>query len=178
MVSATIQPARAILLGAYRLIDSPCGPFALLRGEDGSLSTRWIWDREEASLKGWKRDDRMMSDLARRIAAYFKGRVVDFSDVETPTGSEFFVRCWNACRSIPRGQVRSYGELAKLARGGAGAARAAGQSMRRNPLPVIVPCHRVIGSSGRLHGFGGCVDPRGQELSTKRTLLALEGAIE
>ena len=67
---------------------------------------------------------------------------------------EFFRRAWQACRSIPAGETRSYGWLAAQA-GRPRAARAAGQAMARNPVPLVVPCHRVVGSDGHLRGFGG-----------------------
>ena len=87
-------------------------------------------------------------------------------------------RCWEACRSIPRGETRSYGELATMAGGRANAARAAGQAMRRNRLPIIIPCHRVISASGGLHGFSGSCDQGGPALAVKRALLQMEGALE
>ena len=76
---------------------------------------------------------------------------------------------WNLTRGIPRGQTRTYGELARMA-GSPGAARAVGQAMARNPWPIIVPCHRVLGSDGALTGFGGGVD-------MKRRMLQMEGAL-
>jgi O-6-methylguanine DNA methyltransferase len=93
--------------------------------------------------------------------------------VPTPKASPFFERCWKACRSIPAGETRTYGWLAKAA-GNAQAVRAAGQAMRRNPLPVIVPCHRVVGANG-LGGFAGSDDPRGASCRLKAWLLRREG---
>ena len=87
-------------------------------------------------------------------------------------------RCWEACRSIPRGETRSYGELATMAGERGNAARAAGQAMRRNRLPIIIPCHRVISAAGGLHGFSGSSDQAGPALAVKRALLQIEGALK
>lgn len=156
----------------YRIIKSFTGPFALVAHPDGTLATMWASD---GSLHtDWKEDARLMPDLARRLTDYFRGAVVDFSDVPVPSGSDFFRKCWAACRAIPRGETISYAQLAAVAGASAGAARAAGQAMRTNPMPIITPCHRVIGSSGRLHGFSGSVDVAGGPLAIKQALLDME----
>ncbi|MBI4305777.1 MAG: methylated-DNA--[protein]-cysteine S-methyltransferase [Chloroflexi bacterium] len=80
----------------------------------------------------------------------------------------FFLKAWDACRSIPPGETRTYGWLAGAA-GNPRAVRAAGQAMARNPLPLVIPCHRVVGSDGGLHGFGGSIG-----LTMKQKLLELE----
>lgn len=121
--------------------------------------------------------DAFCDDVAGRLDRYFRGDDVDFSDVPTPLGPDFTARCWEACRRIPRGSTISYGDLVRWAGGRAGAARAAGQAMRRNPLPIIVPCHRVISSDGGLYGYAGTTDPGSLELDRKRLLLRLEGAL-
>lgn len=156
----------------YRIIKSFTGPFALVAHPDGTLATTWISDR---SLHAdWKEDARLMPALARRLTDYFRGENVDFSDVAVPSGSDFFRKCWTACRAIPRGETISYAQLAAAAGASVGAARAAGQAMRTNPMPIITPCHRVIGSSGRLHGFSGSVDAAGGPLAIKQALLDME----
>jgi methylated-DNA-[protein]-cysteine S-methyltransferase len=127
-------------------------------------------------LRDGEASDRMEGQLVRQLLAYFNGDAASFDDVPTPDGPAFFRRCWDACRTIPSGETRSYAELARLAGGSSGAARAAGQAMRRNPLPIVVPCHRVIGSSGHLVGFAGSRDPSGRAIDRKRWLLAHERA--
>lgn len=107
------------------------------------------------------------------IARHLKGKRVSFASIPTPRASPFFEKCWRACRSIPAGQTRTYGWLAAAA-GSPSAVRAAGQAMRRNPLPVIVPCHRVVASTG-LGGFAGSDNPRGGTLKLKVWLLKREG---
>jgi methylated-DNA-[protein]-cysteine S-methyltransferase len=106
--------------------------------------------------------------LANKICRYFEGKEVCFDEPLDPRiGTDFQRRVWTITGNIPRGQTRTYGEVARQA--GSCAARAVGQAMARNPWPVIVPCHRVVGSDGNLTGFGGGLD-------MKRRLLAMEGA--
>ena len=107
--------------------------------------------------------------LLVKLRRYFEGQPVTFDEPLDPTiGTEFQRRVWVLTREIPRGQTRTYGELARMA-GSPGAARAVGQAMARNPWPIIVPCHRVLGSDGSLTGFGGGVE-------MKRRMLGMEGA--
>ena len=103
------------------------------------------------------------------ITAFCAGEPVDLTDIpiDTRDVSPFFKKAWEACRSIPSGQTRSYRWLAEQA-GNARAARGAGQAMARNKLALLVPCHRVVSSSGELHGFGGA------GLPLKSRLLAME----
>jgi|SoiMethySBSTD1v2_1073268.scaffolds.fasta_scaffold01182_20 methylated-DNA-[protein]-cysteine S-methyltransferase len=152
------------------------GPFALMQLDDGSLRTGWVDEQLEEALAKSKANRRLLPELGDRLTAYFAGEEVDFSEVPLPGGAAFQRRCWQACRRIPRGVTITYAQLAQRA-GSANAFRAAGQSMRHNPLPVIVPCHRVVGSSGTLHGFGGTVDADSRPLAIKRSLLEMEGAL-
>ena len=103
------------------------------------------------------------------IKAFCAGEAVDLADIQIDTRkvSPFFKKAWEACRSIPAGETRSYRWLAEQA-GNVRAARGAGQAMARNKLALLVPCHRVVGSSGALHGFGGA------GLPLKSRLLAME----
>lgn len=106
--------------------------------------------------------------LAGKLQRYFRGEEIAFEEPLDPTvGTEFQRRVWAITRAIPRGQTRTYGQLARRA-GSPGAARAVGQAMARNPCPIVVPCHRVVGYDGRLTGFGGGVE-------MKRKMLQLEG---
>lgn len=111
-----------------------------------------------------------VSALLVKLRRYFEGEPVTFDEPLDPTiGTEFQRRVWVLTQDIPRGQTRTYGQLARMA-GSPGAARAVGQAMARNPWPIIVPCHRVLGSDGSLTGFGGGVD-------MKRRMLQMEGAL-
>jgi methylated-DNA-[protein]-cysteine S-methyltransferase len=111
-----------------------------------------------------------VATLADRLRRYFDGDAVTFDEPLDPAiGTPFQRRVWAICRAIPRGETRTYGQLAHEA-GSPRAARAVGQAMARNPWPVIVPCHRVLGSDQRLTGYGG-------GLEMKRQLLVMEGAM-
>ena len=122
--------------------------------------------RSPASTKEGKHLRRVRDQLAR----YFAGEAVRFDvPLDLSAGTAFQRAVWRACARIPYGDTRSYGELARLA-GRPGAARAAGGAMHANPLPIIVPCHRVIRSDGSLGGFG-------LGISLKKKLLRLEGAL-
>lgn len=109
------------------------------------------------------------SDSRALIRAFCAGEPVDLADIPIDTRgvSPFFKRAWEACRSIPAGETRSYRWLAEQA-GNMRAARVAGQAMARNKLALLVPCHRVVASSGELHGFGGA------GLPLKARLLSME----
>lgn len=109
----------------------------------------------------------LFEDLVGRFKAYFSGQKVDFPDeLDLSRGTVFQRKVWETARLIPYGETRSYGWVAERA-GRPRAARAVGQAMGRNPLAIIVPCHRVVASGGKLGGFGG-------GLEMKRRLLCLE----
>jgi methylated-DNA-[protein]-cysteine S-methyltransferase len=183
MVSATRQltarqgsAQRHIPSAAHRFIETPCGPFVIVQLDSGDLTAGWA-DAMRDAMSTSVENRRLQPELAAGLQRYFEGDPVDFSDVETPPGPPFYRACWNAARQVPRGCTISYAELAARA-GSPAAIRAAGQAMRHNRLPIIVPCHRVIGAGGRLHGFGGSCDPQGRELGLKQWLINLERAAE
>lgn len=159
----------------YRVIANPLRRFVLIEEADNVLRTTWPDEATWRHLQSVEEDRSLRPDLTRRLKAYFQGEPVEFSDLPTPSGPDFHQRCWEACRSIPRGEVRSYRQLTEMAGGEPGASRAAGQAMRRNRLPVIIPCHRVISSSGQLQGFAGSSDPASEMIRLKQRLLELEG---
>ena len=164
----------------HRILDSEHGRFALFQSADGRLATGWIeLLKPKAALRQGidldsVHDDQLLPELAERLRRGLKGEPVDFDDVPTPRGSVFQEACWNAARSIPRGEIRTYSELAAES-GSPKAARAVGQAMRHNPLPVIVPCHRVVSAAG-MGGFAGEVGV-GFGLRIKSRLLMAEGVI-
>lgn len=112
----------------------------------------------------------VLAETVRQLEAYFNGGLVSFDLPLELHGTEFQRRCWLALASIPYGQTVSYGEQARRLGLGSDAARAVGAANGRNPLPIVLPCHRVIGANGSLTGFGG-------GLHTKRFLLEHEGAL-
>jgi methylated-DNA-[protein]-cysteine S-methyltransferase len=160
----------------HRILDTYTGPFALMMCDDGEVRTGWASHAEiRRQLKSSRLDPLILKNLAARLERYFEGESVDFADVPLPAGPAFYRRCWKACRKIDAGQTISYAELARLA-GSPHAARAAGQAMRNNPQPIVTPCHRVIGSAGDLHGFGGSCNPSSDSIDIKRALLEMEQA--
>lgn len=161
----------------YRLLDTSIQPFVIIEEADGRLGTTFVSGPDDRLLRAGRRDDSLRPKLAKLFERYFSGEAVEFTGVPTPEGPRFFRACWEAARRIEHGQVRTYGQLAKMAGSGIGASRAAGQAMRRNPLGIIIPCHRVVGAGGALGGFGGSTDPAGAALTLKRRLLDLEGAL-
>ena len=115
----------------------------------------------------WRRDARPFAAAAAQLEQYFAGTRREFDLPLAPAGTPFQLAVWRALRAIPYGETRSYAQLAQAV--GAGGPRAVGLANGSNPLPIIVPCHRVIGSDGSLTGFGG-------GLPIKHALLTLEGA--
>jgi methylated-DNA-[protein]-cysteine S-methyltransferase len=111
-------------------------------------------------------DDPILTRARAQLTAYFAGELTEFELPLHPAGTEFQRRVWDALTTIPYGRTASYGEIA-AAIGAPGAARAVGLANGRNPISIIVPCHRVIGSGGALTGYGGGLD-------RKRYLLGLE----
>lgn len=149
-----------------RTIDSPIGPLTLA-GEDGKLSHLLMLDHSHAPNRtGWRRDDAAFPEVVEQLAAYFAGDLTEFDLSYQMVGTEFQRRVWTALLTIPYGQTRSYGQLA-MQIGAPTASRAVGLANGRNPISIIVPCHRVIGSNGSLTGYGGGVE-------RKRALLDLE----
>ncbi len=161
---------------ATRVIAAPMGQLIIHLSADGSLHSQWRQLAHDDGRVRPKGNSPWLDHVADRLRQYFAGGgIPDWSDVPTPAGPDFQRRCWDACRSIPHGQVRSYAELAEMA-GSRMASRAAGQAMRCNPLSVIVPCHRVVASDGRLHGYAGTTNSASDALGIKRGLLSLERA--
>jgi methylated-DNA-[protein]-cysteine S-methyltransferase len=115
----------------------------------------------------WKRDSAALEEAERQLRAYFAGELREFSLDLAPEGTQFQRQVWNALLTIPYGETTSYGEIAR-AIGRPDACRAVGAANGSNPLPIVIPCHRVIGSTGKLTGYGG-------GLWIKEALLDLEG---
>ncbi len=136
-------------------VDSPVGPLTLT-ARDGSLSSLHMQDQRHAPARSpeSQRDDRAFEEVVAQLQAYFAGELTHFDLPLTMDGTAFQRRVWAALRQIPYGQTISYGELAQWV-GSPGAARAVGLANGRNPIGIIVPCHRVIGADGSMTGYGG-----------------------
>ena len=119
-------------------------------------------------------NDPKLDGLKRKLQHYFDGQRVLFDEPLDQSGATAFQRrIWLAARDIPYGETRSYGQIAHQA-GSPGAARAIGRAMAANPVPIVVPCHRVIGSDGNLRGFGGGLDLKRHLLEMERVLIGRE----
>jgi len=151
----------------YCYLDTPIGEL-LLAGEEGALSMigfpKGSMRREPEA--NWIFNETQMSDASQQLREYFSGERRDFDLPLILSGTEFQVSVLEALQDIPYGETTSYGEIAKRI-GRPKAVRAVGAANGRNPIPIVVPCHRVIGSTGDLTGFGGGLD-------TKEALLRLE----
>ena len=149
--------------------DSPVGRL-LLAGQRDTLTGVYFQagPRPFSPPAAWRRDAAPFERAVGQLAEYFAGTRRSFQLALAPAGTPFQLGVWRALRAIAYGQTLSYGELARRL-GHAHGARAVGLANGANPLPIIVPCHRVIGADGSLTGFGG-------GLHVKRALLALEGA--
>lgn len=146
---------------------SPIGPL-LLAGDGGALSMIHFSSANGArgADPSWTRDDAAFPEAVRELREYFDGTRRTFDLDLAPSGTAFQRAVLDALLTIPYGETRSYADIARQV-GRPRAVRAVGAANGRNPLPIVIPCHRVIGSNGSLTGFGGGLD-------TKRFLLDLE----
>jgi methylated-DNA-[protein]-cysteine S-methyltransferase len=142
-------------------ISSPVGALVLEEDRGALIAIRWS---DEKAGNG----SPFLIEAARQLEAYFAGKLREFDLPLRPAGSEFELRVWAAMQDIAYGETRCYGDLA-IATGSA--PRAVGQACGRNPIPIVIPCHRVLGK-GWMGGYSGAGG-----IGTKRTLLSLEGAL-
>jgi methylated-DNA-[protein]-cysteine S-methyltransferase len=150
------EPARQLTL------HTPLGEVTVSEASGGIVALDWgRGARQESSP--------LLREAARQLNAYFDDRLERFDLPLKPHGTPFQFAVWKALRRIPKGETRTYGELAQLL---GSSARAIGSACARNPIPIIVPCHRVTAATGKLGGFSG-----GDGLATKLALLRLERAI-
>ena len=159
----------------YSIIPGPHGWIGLAGTEDGLSRLSMKPTPEEVledlddDIRGCQQDDTAFTQAQGCLERYFHGDTGALGEIVLDLGGAppFFAAAWEACRSIPAGETRSYAWLAAEA-GRPNAARAAGQAMAKNPLALVIPCHRVIGSSGDLHGYGA------GGLTVKARLLQME----
>lgn len=151
-------------------IKTPIGTLQVAASDEGLVAVVFANEikRRYAQAKGSGAAQKHLVQAIAALEDYFAGKRRDFSDLTlAPSGTEFQKRVWQALSKIPFGQTRSYGEIARIIDNPKGM-RAVGLANGKNPIPVIVPCHRVIGANGTLTGFGG-------GLPTKKWLLEHEG---
>ena len=153
------------------MVDSPVGRLTLVATDQGLAGVLWDKDRPRRVRLNIEAEDNrhpVLVETERQLEEYFAGRRREFAVKLDLDGTVFQRKVWNALLTIPFGETRSYGQIARQI-GNPDAVRAVGAANGRNPVSIVVPCHRVIGSTGKLTGFGGGLD-------AKSHLLALEGA--
>ena len=153
---------------AYDQFDTPHGTMLVAATPKGLAGVYFKGQKHFPKKREWQRDARhpVLRQARRELAEYFAGKRTRFDVPLDPQGTVFQRKIWKAISSVSFGRTLTYSEIAKRA-GHAGSARAAGAATGRNPISVIVPCHRIMGSDGSLTGYAG-------GLSRKRALLALE----
>lgn len=159
----------------FTIIASPLGDILLARNENGlshisfQEGTSAIEPTAVSTTAVWQQDDTAFADATAQLNGYFAGELREFDLPLAPEGTPFQQQVWQALQTIPYGTTSTYGKLAAQL-GKPMASRAVGAANGRNPLPIIIPCHRIIGANGKLTGFRG-------GLRFKEALLALEGTI-
>ena len=151
----------------HTVIDSPYGPLTLVASDDVLCGLYMTEQRHRPPEESFgDRDETPFAEATDQLRAYFAGELKEFTLPLSMAGTPFQQRVWEQLRNIPYGETRSYGELAQ-ALGNPGASRAVGLANGKNPIGIIVPCHRVVGAGGSLTGYGGGLD-------RKRRLLDFE----
>jgi methylated-DNA-[protein]-cysteine S-methyltransferase len=162
-ISPQSTPRRSATAYCYwDLVPSPFRSLCVAVDGDGRL----VAIRFDSRRPAGRRDAKRCKDAAEQLGEYFAGRRRAFDLELAPFGTDFQLRVWGELRKIPFGAVRNYGDIAR-AIGQPGAARAVGQANGCNPLPIVIPCHRVIASDGTIGGYSG-------GLAIKHRLLAIE----
>lgn len=152
----------------YSVMDSPLGPVLVAGDENGLRRIVFLDSEETVRLEPeWIADDGPLRPALDQLTRYFDGGLKTFDLPLSPIGTAFQRRVWELLRDIPYGATESYGQLARRL-GRPTAARAVGAANASNPLPIVIPCHRVVGGDGALTGYRG-------GLRFKKALLELEG---
>jgi methylated-DNA-[protein]-cysteine S-methyltransferase len=158
----------------YDVLSTPIGD--LLLTSDGTALTG-VHMEPHTIGPGWQRDDRLLRPAAEQLRAYFASELREFDLPVTLRGTDFQRRVWTELRAIPFGTAISYGELARRI-GQPTASRAVGAANGRNPVAIIVPCHRVIGANGTLTGYGGGLDRKRWLLRHEAEVLGVSRNVE
>ncbi|MEU3244086.1 MULTISPECIES: methylated-DNA--[protein]-cysteine S-methyltransferase [unclassified Streptomyces] len=152
----------------HTVTDSPYGPLTLVADDDLLCGLYMVGQRHRPPQEDFgARDDTLLPEVKRQLTAYFAGDLKEFDLPMRLAGTPFQRSVWEQLVRIPYGEIRSYGELAD-ALGNPKASRAVGLANGRNPVGVIVPCHRVVGADGSLTGYGGGLDRKRRLLDFER----------
>lgn len=153
----------------YTTFDTPQWAIILVGDDTGLTNLHMVTgegSREFEIDKAWTRDDARFAEARLQVEEYLNGKRTDFTIPLNPQGTDFQKKAWKALCEIPYGEVRTYGEQAALL-GNPKASRAVGAANGRNPIPLIIPCHRVVGANGKLTGFA-------HGLAAKEMLITME----
>jgi methylated-DNA-[protein]-cysteine S-methyltransferase len=162
---------------AYKMMHSPVGKLKLVASDKGLVAVLWQNDKPTRVRLNEVVEDAthpILLDTERELGEYFAGKRTTFSVPLDMRGTSFQKNVWHALLAIPFGETRSYGQLAKQL-GNPQAMRAVGAANGRNPISIIVPCHRVIGASGKLTGFAGGLETKAQLLDLEESGARLFG---
>ncbi len=161
------------MVTCYQWIESPTGRLLLVADECGLRAVSFAEGRTPPQVSpDWKKDPALLREPVRQLRAFFAGELQRFDLPLKPEGTEFQLRVWNALLEIPYGETTSYGELARRL-GNPAASRAVGLANGSNPIAIVIPCHRVIGSTGKLTGYGGGLENKRWLLDFERSQLRL-----
>jgi methylated-DNA-[protein]-cysteine S-methyltransferase len=151
----------------FTICETPVGSIHLAVEGSGLVQVDVQSERQAAPAPAeWVRNDLKLAPVAEELTAYFRGELTQFTIELAPGGTKFQRKTWEALSRVPYGETATYADLAREV-GSPGASRAVGLAMRNNPLGIILPCHRVVGSNGKLTGFAHGID-------MKRSLLEFE----
>jgi methylated-DNA-[protein]-cysteine S-methyltransferase len=159
----------------YMWMESPVGRLLLAADEVGLRYLMFADGRDRAEPRlEWREDSAALHEVMEQLRAWFAGELRDFDLKLAPEGPEFHKRVWRELCNIPYGETISYGELARRV-GSPNASRAVGRANGANPIAIIIPCHRVIGSNGKLTGYGGGLPRKEFLLGLERSQMSLFG---
>ena len=154
----------------YTLLDTPCGALCIAGTTQGLTRVEFQdGERPVRPQPDWREDQGVLDEAREQLQAYFEGRRQRFTLPVAPEGTPFQQRVWQELQEIPWGTTTTYREIAEHL-GQPAAVRAVGHANGRNPIAIVIPCHRVVGADGRLTGYAGGI-------ATKRRLLQHEGAL-
>lgn len=169
MAATIVTDERLRAATAFTVVDSPVGPLTLTGNAEALTAVRFDGGPVATAAGAVRPDPGPFRAAIEQLEGYFAGERHEFELTLAPTGTPFQVSVWRGLLEIPYGETRSYGQLATRL-GSPGAGRAVGLANGRNPVAIIVPCHRVIGADGSLTGYAGGMD-------RKRLLLDLESGV-
>ncbi|WP_338753785.1 methylated-DNA--[protein]-cysteine S-methyltransferase [Bacillus sp. FJAT-52991] len=153
----------------FTYMESPIGPLSIVRNEKGICAIQFLILEEEEAMD-FQPSDSLLMEAVRQLEEYFQQSRTSFELPVDIQGTDFQQSVWDALRHIPIGETRSYSEIAEQI-DNKKAVRAVGQANKANPVPIIIPCHRVIGKNQSLTGYAG------KEIDKKRKLLKIEGVL-